>query len=178
MRSVGCALVFLCLTSLVSAYIGEVRLFAGNTLPPGWVLCDGGPLPASLQFELSYFPDYLPNLAQRVVVAPDYLRYEPNTNNLQNRVAMPISLFQFIGETGGNECESLTASHLPAHSHTLYACSDSANSTSPLSANLGSALYYDNTTPPTVQVDSTATSYEGKSKKHTTNKPNQADTCF
>ena len=31
----------------MTSYVGEIRLFAGNFPPAGWMFCDGTPLPIS-----------------------------------------------------------------------------------------------------------------------------------
>lgn len=96
-------------------YVGEIRLFAGNFAPNGWLFCEGQILPISENetlFQLigtTYGGDgqetfALPNLAGRVPIhmgtGPDGITYQ-------------------IGEMAGTEQVTLTVNQIPAHSHKL-----------------------------------------------------------
>lgn len=97
------------------AYIGEIRLFAGNFAPYGWMFCQGQTLPISENetlFQLigtTYGGDgeenfSLPNLASRV---PIHMGTGPEGTTYQ------------IGEMAGTEAVTLTVNQLPIHSHKL-----------------------------------------------------------
>jgi microcystin-dependent protein len=103
-------------------YIGEIRLFGGNFAPVGWFFCDGSLLPIS-QFDTLfaligtiYGGDgqqtfALPDLRGRVPV------HQGQGPGLSNRT---------IGEQGGSETVTLTASQMPQHTHALKASSGSS----------------------------------------------------
>jgi microcystin-dependent protein len=94
-------------------YVGEIRMFAGNFAPNGWMFCEGQTLPISeneVLFQLigtTYGGDgeetfNLPNLASRV---PIHMGTGPDGTTYQ------------LGEMAGTEQETLTVQQIPAHSH-------------------------------------------------------------
>lgn len=114
-------------------YVGEIRIFAGNFAPAGWMLCNGAVLPISeneVLFQLigtTYGGD-----GEETFALP----------NLQSRVPVHMGTsagrtFQ-IGETGGVETVTLTVQQLPAHAHTPTA-GGTADSTNPSAATWGMA---------------------------------------
>jgi microcystin-dependent protein len=96
-------------------YIGEIRMFAGNFAPVGWMFCEGQTLPISENDALftligtTYGGDgqetfNLPNLASRV---PIHMGAGPDGTTYQ------------IGEMAGTEQETLTTQQIPVHNHQL-----------------------------------------------------------
>jgi microcystin-dependent protein len=94
-------------------YVGEIRLFAGNFAPNGWMLCQGQQLPISeneVLFQLigtTYGGDgestfNLPNLSSRI---PIHMGTGPDGTTYQ------------IGEMAGTEQETLSTQQIPAHNH-------------------------------------------------------------
>src|SRR5688500_3158476 len=94
-------------------YVGEIRMFAGNFPPNGWMFCEGATLPISeneVLFQLigtTYGGDgestfNLPNLASR---APIHMGTGPDGTTYQ------------IGEMAGTEQETLTVQQIPTHAH-------------------------------------------------------------
>jgi len=101
-------------------YVGEIRMFAGNFPPNGWMFCEGQTLPISendVLFQLigtTYGGDgeetfNLPNLASRV---PMHMGTGPDGTTYQ------------IGEMAGTEQETLTVQQIPNHTHTLVASTE------------------------------------------------------
>jgi microcystin-dependent protein len=99
-----------------SPYVGEIRMFAGNFNPAGWMFCDGQLMPISeneVLFNLigtTYGGDgqstfALPNLQGRLPVH-------------QGTGTGPAFV---IGEAGGTETVTLTTQQIPIHSHPLMA---------------------------------------------------------
>jgi microcystin-dependent protein len=109
-------------------FVGEIRMFAGNFNPNGWMLCQGQLLPISeneVLFQLlgtTYGGD-----GQSTFALP----------NLQGRVPIHQGTFQgntfTIGESAGSESVTLTTQQIPVHNHPLAATSNTP-SLSPLSA--------------------------------------------
>lgn len=110
-------------------YVGEIRMFAGNFAPNGWMFCEGATLPISeneVLFQLigtTYGGDgeetfNLPNLASRI---PIHMGTGPDGTTYQ------------IGEAAGVEEVTLSSSQIPAHNHPLVA-STSASTLSPTGA--------------------------------------------
>ncbi|WP_043610788.1 phage tail protein [Ensifer sp. ZNC0028] len=106
-------------------YVGEIRMFGFPRVPIGWQACDGTLLPIAdneLLFNLigttyggdgqSYFR--VPDLRGRV---PLHFGSAPNRS--------PYA----IGAVGGTESVTLLSTHLPAHSHPMYATNAAANAT-------------------------------------------------
>lgn len=94
-------------------YVGEIRMFAGNFAPNGWLFCEGQILPISWYetlFQLigtTYGGD-----GQETFAVPD----------LRGRLPLhmgtgPDGTTLAIGETGGVEEVTLTVSQLPSHTH-------------------------------------------------------------
>ena len=111
-------------------YVGEIRMFAGNFAPNGWMFCQGQTLPISendVLFQLigtTYGGDgqetfNLPNLASRVPIhsgtGPDGTTYQ-------------------IGEMAGTETVTLTVQQIPGHNHPALATNSQGTSQSPAGA--------------------------------------------
>jgi microcystin-dependent protein len=102
---------------MAQPYVGEIRMFAGNFPPNGWMFCEGQTLPISendVLFQLigtTYGGDgeetfNLPNLASRV---PMHMGTGPDGTTYQ------------IGEMAGVESVTLSTQQIPSHSHPLTA---------------------------------------------------------
>ncbi|MDO7743698.1 MAG: tail fiber protein [Pedobacter sp.] len=108
-------------------YIGEIRMFAGNFAPVGWILCDGRLLPISEYDTLfvlvgtTYGGDgqntfALPDLRGR---APVHFGQGPGLSNI------------VLGEKKGNENVTLTLANVPQHTHRLNGIALSATTGTP-----------------------------------------------
>lgn len=99
-------------------YVGEIRLFAGNFAPAGWMFCNGALVPISENetlFQLigtTYGGD-----GQTTYGLPD----------LRGRVPIHQGGNRVIGEMGGSETVTLTSAQTPQHTHTLKASSALSN---------------------------------------------------
>ena len=107
-------------------YIGEIRIFAGNFAPAGWMFCDGAQLPIS-----EY--DTLFNL-----IGTTYGGDGQQTFNLPDlRGRVPIhqgtggGSTYVIAQSGGVENVTLTTQQTPAHTHQLLATTSIGTQTSP-----------------------------------------------
>ena len=144
-------------------YVGEVRLFAGNFAPLGWMSCDGQLLPIAdydVLFNLigtAYGGDgqntyALPDLRGRVPV-------HQGSNGQSNYV---------IGESGGVESVTLVANQMPAHRHAMLASTSAASATHGPSEVLGSSatmrLYGTGT--PNMAMDPNAITQVGGGQPH------------
>ena len=108
-------------------YIGEIRIFAGNFNPNGWMFCEGATLAISENDALftligtTYGGDgqetfNLPNLASRV---PMHMGTGPDGTTYQ------------IGEAAGTEQETLTTQQIPAHTHAAMGSTAAGNNSVP-----------------------------------------------
>ena len=97
---------------MAQPYVGEIRMFAGNFEPVGWMFCEGQLLPISeyeTLFQLigtTYGGD-----GQSTFALPD----------LRGRVPIHQGDGFLMGETGGVESVTLTVQQIPAHTHPLLA---------------------------------------------------------
>lgn len=107
-------------------YVGEIRMFAGNFPPQGWMTCDGQLLPISENetlFQLigtTYGGDgmstfALPNLAARVPI-------HQGSNGTSTYT---------LAETGGVTNVTLTTNQIPAHNHAFLASLNNAAASTP-----------------------------------------------
>jgi microcystin-dependent protein len=109
---------------MAQPYVGEIRMFAGNFAPAGWMFCEGQLLPISeyeTLFNLigtTYGGD-----GQSTFALPD----------LRGRVPIHQGNGFTLAESGGEEEITLTVSQIPMHSHALLATAAAANATDPTS---------------------------------------------
>ncbi|QBN20164.1 phage tail protein [Flavobacterium nackdongense] len=105
------ALVLFLLTKSIYAqeqYIGEIRLFAGNFAPKGWALCQGQLLPINQNQALfSLLGTTYGGDGRTTFALPDY----------RGRAAVSASSVYQQGVKTGTENITITATNLPAHSH-------------------------------------------------------------
>ena len=100
---------------MAQPYVGEIRMFAGNFAPAGWMFCEGQLLPISENetlFQLigtTYGGD-----GQSTFALPDLRGRLP----IHQGSGPGLSIRQ-IGESGGAEEVTLTAAQMPAHNHPL-----------------------------------------------------------
>src|SRR5215467_1477917 len=103
---------------MAQPYVGEIRMFAGNFAPAGWMFCEGQLLPISeyeTLFNLigtTYGGD-----GQSTFALPD----------LRGRIPLHFGNGFTLAETGGVETVTLTVSQIPSHSHAALALTDVAN---------------------------------------------------
>ena len=98
----------------MAPYVGEIRMFAGNFAPVGWMFCDGQLLAISENETLfnligtTYGGD-----GQSTFALP----------NLQSRIPLHFGTFGGqtfqLAETGGSETVTLTTQQIPIHTHPL-----------------------------------------------------------
>lgn len=116
---------------MAQPYVGEIRMFAGNFAPAGWMFCEGQLLPISENetlFQLigtTYGGD-----GQSTFALPD----------LRGRVPIHQGNGFILAETGGAEEITLTVSQIPAHSHPFLSSNSPAGSTTPGGGLLATAL--------------------------------------
>src|ERR1700737_3636238 len=113
---------------MAQPYVGEIRMFAGNFAPAGWMFCEGQLLPISENetlFQLigtTYGGD-----GQSTFALPD----------LRGRLPLHQGSGFTLAETGGVETVTLTGSQIPAHSHPFPGPAAVANSPNPASNVVG-----------------------------------------
>ena len=119
---------------MAQPYVGEIRMFAGNFAPAGWMFCEGQLLPISENetlFQLigtTYGGD-----GQSTFALPD----------LRARTPIHVGSGHTLGERGGEQAHTLSISELPTHTHAAQGSSAAADAAVP-TGNLLAAV--DNTT--------------------------------
>lgn len=129
---------------MAQPYVGEIRIFAGNFAPAGWMFCSGQLLPIfenETLFNLigtTYGGD-----GQSTFALPD----------LQGRIPLHFDNSFTLAQTGGVESVTLTVQQIPVHTHALMATSNFATVTSPqgnvaAAANVVNKFAYGTDVPP------------------------------
>ena len=144
-------------------YVGEIKMFAGQRLPAGWLRCDGSLLPIS-EYEVLF-----------ILLGTTYGGDGQNTfcvPDLRGRI--PIHQGQgsglpnyFLGENGGVETVTLTTSQIGPHTHSVGASNATGTAASPANAVWGTApanLY--NTSAPATPMAGNTVSNAGSSQPH------------
>lgn len=149
---------------MAQPYVGEIRMFAGNFAPAGWMFCEGQLLPISENETLfnligtTYGGD-----GQSTFALPD----------LRGRVPLHQGNSFVLAETGGAEEITLTVTQIPAHSHPFLAAAVGGDQITPignLPASSFSVVPYINDSPG-ANMNVGAISAIGGSQPHTNFQP-------
>jgi microcystin-dependent protein len=148
---------------MAQPYVGEIRMFAGNFAPAGWMFCEGQLLPISENetlFQLigtTYGGD-----GESTFALPD----------LRGRIPIHQGNGFILAETGGAEEITLTVNQIAAHSHPMLASTQGASDRNASGKVLGQALttIYINDTP-TLNLNPLAVASVGGSQPHTNFQP-------
>lgn len=156
---------------MAQPYVGEIRMFAGNFAPAGWMFCEGQLLPISENetlFQLigtTYGGDgqstfRLPDLRSRVPI---------------HQGTGPGGSTYIIGEMAGVERVTLTTQQIPSHSHPLLVSTAVANNSNPAGSVPGESpsvtLYLQET--PGVAMNANVIAATGGSQPHNNVQPYQ-----
>lgn len=144
---------------MAQPYVGEIRMFAGNFAPAGWMFCEGQLLPISENETLfnligtTYGGD-----GQSTFALPD----------LRGRVPIHMGNGFILAETGGVEQVTLTVNQIPNHSHAFLGSKDPGAQNTPVgfmpaASNLVS-IYA--AAPPTANMSAQMLSPDGGSQPH------------
>ena len=107
---------------MAQPYVGEIRMFAGNFAPAGWMFCEGQLLPISENetlFQLigtTYGGD-----GQETFALPD----------LRGRIPIHQGNGFILAENGGAEEITITQNQMPTHTHPLTATQNLGNQNNP-----------------------------------------------
>lgn len=108
-------------------YIGEIRWFAGNFAPSGWLQCDGATYKV-----IDY--DLLSTVLNGLWPNDGNFFQVPDLRGAAMVAAGPASLFvsqRTLGETGGAAQVVLDSKHIPGHNHIIEVSTNPANNTTP-----------------------------------------------
>jgi microcystin-dependent protein len=151
---------------MAQPYVGEIRMFAGNFAPAGWMFCEGQLLPISeyeTLFNLigtTYGGD-----GQSTFALPD----------LRGRIPLHQGNGFTLAETGGAEEITLTVSQIPAHSHAALGSTNTGTATAPQNSVLCNLPVATNscygTDNPQISLGPQSVSSVGGSQPHTNFQP-------
>src|SRR4051794_14848130 len=149
---------------MAQPYVGEIRMFAGNFAPAGWMFCEGQLLPISENetlFQLigtTYGGD-----GQSTFALPD----------LRGRIPIHQGNGFILAQTGGVEEVTLSVQQIPVHTHPMLASSDPATVPNPqanvLSTTATATPYFNNA--PATPLSPQSISPVGGSQPHTNFQP-------
>ena len=149
---------------MAQPYVGEIRMFAGNFAPAGWMFCEGQLQPIS-EFETlfnligtTYGGD-----GQSTFALPD----------LRGRIPLHQGNGFTLAETGGSEEITLTVNQIPAHSHPLLATLNIGGGSAPANNVLAqsSTVKVYSTVNPSVVMGASSITSTGGSQPHTNFQP-------
>lgn len=148
---------------MAQPYVGEIRMFAGNFAPAGWMFCEGSLLPISENetlFQLigtTYGGD-----GQQTFGLPD----------LRGRLPIHQGNGVILAESGGAEEITLTAQQIPSHSHPFLVSNDIPTLSNPQNNVLGQAAakFYRNGAP-SIFLNPASVSPVGGSQPHSNFQP-------
>ena len=149
---------------MAQPYVGEIRMFAGNFAPAGWMFCEGQLLPIS-EYETLF------NLIGTTYGGDGQSTF--GLPDLRGRIPLHQGNGFILAETGGAEEITLTVPQIPAHGHPLLASTSpgtSVNSQGNLTSESPSIRLYVEATPG-VNMSGSATSATGGSQPHTNFQP-------
>jgi microcystin-dependent protein len=149
---------------MAQPFVGEIRIFAGNFAPVGWMFCDGQLLPISENetlFQLigtTYGGD-----GETTFALPD----------LRGRLPLHQGNGFVIGQAAGAEDVTLTVNQMPAHSHPAVATTNQGTQGNPggnvLSNSQGAKPYIEDA--PTGNLSPQSVSPVGGSQPHSNLQP-------
>jgi microcystin-dependent protein len=149
-------------------FVGEIRMFAGNFAPQGWVFCDGRVLSIA-EFDTLF-----------VLIGTTYGGDGVTTFNVPDlRGRLPVhqgnngAATYVIGQIAGSEEVTTIVSQLPAHTHVLSAGTSPGTQATPsgdvLAASSSLGLY--TTQAPNTAMAPTAVGATGGSQPHNNMQP-------
>jgi microcystin-dependent protein len=104
-------------------YVGEIRIFAGNFAPYGWMFCEGQLLPISGN-------ETLYNLIGTTYGGNGQSNFQ--LPDLRGRLPIHQGGGFTLAQNGGTETVTLTTQQIPAHSHAFMASTTNGNANTPL----------------------------------------------
>jgi microcystin-dependent protein len=149
---------------MAQPYVGEIRMFAGNFAPAGWLFCEGQLLPISeneVLFQLigtTYGGD-----GESTFAVPD----------LRGRIPIHQGNGFVLAETGGAEAVTLTVNQIPNHTHPVIASTGPGSVNSPTNNVFGvsAAVKVFLEDDPLVNMNAAAVAPIGGSQPHTNMQP-------
>jgi microcystin-dependent protein len=145
-------------------YVGEIRMFAGNFAPAGWMFCEGQTLAISEN-------EVLFNLIGTMYGGDGQETF--NLPDLRGRIPVHQGSGFNPAQSGGVEQVTLTQNQVPAHTHALLASTGPGNTNGPAGNVTGESaavkVYLEEQ--PTATMNGAAVAPTGGSQPHTNLQP-------
>jgi microcystin-dependent protein len=156
---------------MAQPYVGEIRIFAGNFPPVGWMFCEGQVLPISENETLfNLIGTSFGGDGQETFGLPD----------LQGRLpvhqgTLPGGGTYQLAEQAGVEEVTVNTQQLPIHNHPLFVSTASATQNAPSGSMPGNSpsidLYREGSPNPGTNFNAQALAPDGGSQPHTNFQP-------
>lgn len=146
-------------------YVGEIRMFAGNFAPDGWLMCDGR------EYGIGEYETLFQLIGNTYGGAPDGPAF--GVPDLRGRIPIHQGNGHTLGEAAGVEEVTLTVAQIPQHSHAFETVPVQGDQISPagnVPAESFNVVPYIND-PPTGEFDEAALAPTGGSQPHTNFQP-------
>jgi microcystin-dependent protein len=147
-------------------FVGEIRMFAGNFAPVGWMFCEGQLLPiADFDVLFNLIGTTFGGDGQSTFALPD----------LRGRLPIHQGSSFTPGQSSGVEQVTLSVNQIPAHTHPFLATSNQASSSSPANQlpaiTQAATITPYGTDSPQVQLNSNSVGSVGGSQPHNNFQP-------
>jgi microcystin-dependent protein len=149
---------------MAQPYVGEIRMFAGNFAPAGWMFCEGQLLPISdYQTLYNLIGTTYGGDGQSTFALPD----------MRGRIPLHMGNGFTLAENGGVEQVTLTVSQIPSHSHALLGTASLGQDSSALNDVLAESTTFTQFTnsSPTVAMSTGTGTATGGNQPHTNFQP-------
>ena len=126
---------------MAEPFLGEIRMFSYDLVPPGWAQCDGQILPITQNPNLYAILQTTFGGDGNITFGLPDLRHRTPIHRGQS-----VGVNHPYGSAGGEEAQPLTEAQIPAHSHTVQCTNDLATATNPsggVAARGGTTFYGD-----------------------------------
>ena len=120
---------------MAEAFLGEIRMFAGDYAPYGWAMCDGQVLPIQQYSALySLLGAQFGGDGRTTFGLPNLRGMAPMHAGAGTGLTPRTQ-----GQTGGAASVTLNTSHVPAHNHTYNAGTSGKGNVKPIANNVNTA---------------------------------------
>lgn len=148
---------------MAEPFLGELRVFGGDTVPSGWMACEGQQLAIS-QNQALY------SILGNQFGGDGVTKF--NLPDLRGRVPLGVGNQYQQGQAGGEETHALTQAEIPVHTHQVSASSKPADNPAIVNDYWASTMSYDTSKEQT--MDARAVSTAGASAPHNNMQPYMA----
>ena len=115
---------------MAEPFLSEIRIMSFNFAPKGWAMCNGQLLPINQNQALfSLLGTTFGGNGQTTFALPD----------IRGRVPIHVGSGHILGQAGGEQAHTLSASEMPQHTHAAMAASVNSDNAFPTSNNLAVA---------------------------------------